>query len=96
MSKLSKKEAIYILKDLKSLCKEYGEISDDTNPITVIVYYRNGNSIHSSDIIDYKDIKVSNIAYMAYMDGYLCADTLNGDFDNCDDYWEIIDNKFSR
>lgn len=84
------KEFRGMLKDYKDLFNEIDE-KDDNN---FIIIYKNGKSIHSNEIFEAKEIKLQNIVYGAWMSGYICEDTLNGEFNNSCEYWEMIDKKF--
>jgi hypothetical protein len=85
------KEARELLKDLKDLFLTEGDFEG-----TFVIYYKNGTILHSEELEEAKQIKLNNIAFMAYMDGYINIDTDGGNFNNCDDYWEHTDKIYSK
>jgi hypothetical protein len=86
------KEFREMLKDYRDLFNEIDEKDDNR----FVVIYKNHKSIHSDEIFEAKEIKLQNIIYGAWMSGYICEDTLNGEFKNSCEHWEIIYKKFEE
>jgi len=93
MTKNFKKDVIECIKVSKLTLKLGDELPDDER---FYILNNDNNWLYSEDITSYKEIKVSDIKYCAFMSGYICIDSIVGNFNNCDDYWNHIDNIYKE
>ena len=87
------------IKEFREMLKDYRDLFneiDGKDDNRFVVIYKNHKSIHSDEIFKAKEIKLQNIIYGAWMSGYICEDTLNGEFKNSCEHWEIIYKKFEE